>query len=120
VATGGSLPAALSSPSITFRDCAGHLPVTPARTTRHIIERVYRAAGHPPRLFAAGRTTLRALGLVQPPLREYLHTLYQFTDPWIVDDSKFRHAFDTPAAPVGAALADTLTWYRDHETTNAA
>jgi nucleoside-diphosphate-sugar epimerase len=90
-----------------------HLPVAPARTTRHIIEQVYRAAGHKPRLFAAGRTTLRALGLVRPPLREYLHTLYQFTDPWIVDDSKFRTAFDLAATPLDEALDATLAWYRD-------
>ena len=34
-----------------------------------------------PRILAAGRTTLRAIGLVKPEMREYLHTLYQFTDP---------------------------------------
>jgi len=90
-----------------------HLPVAPARTTRHIIDQVYRAAGHPPRLLAAGSMTLRALGLVQPSLREYLHTLYQFTDPWIVDDSKFRTAFGMAATPLDDALDATLAWYRD-------
>ena len=90
-----------------------HLPVAPARTTRDIIGQVYRAAGHPPRLLAAGRTTLRAVGLVQPPLREYLHTLYQFTDPWVVDDSKFRTSFGATATPLDDALDATLAWYRD-------
>ena len=47
-------------------------------------------AGHRPRSFAAGRTTLTLFGLIKPAMREYLHTLYQFTDRWVVDDSKFR------------------------------
>ena len=81
-----------------------HLPVAPARTTREIIEHVYRQAGHPPRTLAAGRTTMRALGLVKPAMREYLHTLYQFTDPWVVDDSKFRTSFG-----VSATLLDDST-----------
>lgn len=89
-----------------------HLPVAEARTTRQIIEHVYQAAGHPARALAAGRTTLRALGLFKPTLREYLHTLYQFTDPWAVDDSKFRTAFGVSATPLDEALDATLAWYR--------
>ena len=41
-----------------------HLPVAEARTTRQIID-VYALAGHKPATLAAGRTTLRALGLVR-------------------------------------------------------
>ena len=90
-----------------------HLPVTETRTTRQVIGEIYRLAGHKPRLLAAGRTTLRAMGLFMPEMREYRHTLYQFTDPWIVDDTKFRAAFGSPATPLGDALARTLDWYRD-------
>jgi hypothetical protein len=46
-------------------------------------------------------------------MREFLHTLYQFTDPWVVDDTKFRTAFGDQATPLGEALSTTLTWYRD-------
>lgn len=90
-----------------------HLPVAPARTTRAIIAEVYRLAGRRPRCFAAGRTTLRLLGLAQPAMREYLHTLYQFTDRWVVDDSAYRTAFGVQATPLDDALAATLRWYRD-------
>ena len=41
-------------------------------------------------------------------MREYLHTLYQFTDPWVVDDGKFRAAFGDHATPLDEALATTL------------
>jgi nucleoside-diphosphate-sugar epimerase len=96
-----------------------HLPVAPARNTRQIIEYVYRAAGRQPRTLAAGRATLRALGLVKPAIREYLHTLYQFTDPWVVDDAAFRTAFGSSATPLEEALDTTLAWYRAQASVHA-
>lgn len=89
-----------------------HLPVASPRTTRQIIEQVYAMEGHRPRTLAAGRTTLRVIGLVKPAMREYLHTLYQFTDRWVVDDRKFGTAFGHAATPLDDALATTLAWYR--------
>jgi nucleoside-diphosphate-sugar epimerase len=90
-----------------------HLPVAETRTTRQIIERVYGLAGHRPRCFAAGHTTLRLAGLIKPAMREYLHTLYQFTDRWVLDDTKFCTAFGDHTTPLDDALATTLQWYRD-------
>ncbi len=89
-----------------------HLPVGETRTTRQIVDQVYRLAGHRPRTLAAGRTALRLTGLVKPTMREYLHTLYQFTDRWVVDDSRFRTAFGDLATPLDDALSATLEWYR--------
>ena len=90
-----------------------HLPVAPARSTRQIIDDVYALAGQRPRLFAAGATALRLVGIVKPAMREYLSTLYQFTDRWVVDDSAFRTAFGETATPLPDALAATVQWYRD-------
>ena len=97
-----------------------HLPVAETRTTRQLIEQLYRRCGHRPRVFAAGRTTLRLAGVARPALREYLHTLYQFTDRWVVDDSKFRGAFGDQATPLDHALATTLRWYRDRTASHQA
>ena len=88
-----------------------HLPVTETRTTREVVDAVYAMTGHQPRILAAGRTTLRVIGLFKPAMREYLHTLYQFTDPWVVDDGRFRAAFGDLATPLDEALATTLQWY---------
>ena len=99
-------------------DAAGqiwHLPIAETRTTRQVVEQVYGLAGTRPRVLSAGRTTLRLLGVVQPAMREFLHTLYQFTEPWIVDDSKFRSTFGDISTPLDDALAFTLRWYRDDE-----
>ena len=89
-----------------------HLPVAPARSTRQIIDDVYALADQRPRSFAAGATALRLVGIVKPAMREYLSTLYQFTDRWVVDDSKFRSTFAVAATPLPDALASTLQWYR--------
>jgi nucleoside-diphosphate-sugar epimerase len=124
-----------SDPSFTTRAASGlitlathpaaageiwHLPVAETRTTRRIIEQLYRLAGHRPRVFAAGRTTLRLAGVAKPALREYLHTLYQFTDRWVVDDGKFRDPFGDQATPVDDALATTLRWFRDRTASHQA
>ena len=90
-----------------------HLPVAETRTIRQVVETIYGLAGHKPKIMAAGRMTLRAIGLFKPEMREYLHTLYQFTDPWVVDDHKFRAAFGDLATPLDEALATTLAWYAD-------
>lgn len=89
-----------------------HLPVAEARTTREIIAQLYAATGHKARSYAAGATTLRLFGLVKPAMREYLHTLYQFDERWVVDDTKFRTAFGDGSTPLDDALTATLEWYR--------
>jgi nucleoside-diphosphate-sugar epimerase len=107
----------------THDEAAGgiwHLPVAETRTTRRIVEQVYGLAGHRPRLFAAGRTALRLAGMAKPALRDYLHTLYQFTERWVVDDTKFRTAFGDRATPLDDALATTLRWYQDRTTDHQA
>lgn len=89
-----------------------HLPVAAPWTTRRLVEHVYALTGHRPRVLSAGDTTLRLLGLVLPELREYRHTLYQFSEPWVVDDSAFRTTFGGQATPLTDALANTVDWYR--------
>jgi nucleoside-diphosphate-sugar epimerase len=90
-----------------------HLPVAPAQTTTALIDHIFSLAGHRPRTFAAGRLTLAAVGLVKPIMREYQHTLYQFTDRWVVDDAKYRARFGGEATPLHDGLAATLACYRE-------
>ena len=63
-------------------------------------------------LAAAGRGDCARSACSSLEMREYLHTLYQFTDPWVVDDTKFRAAFGDRSTPLGEALDTTLDWYR--------
>ncbi len=89
-----------------------HLPIAETWTTRQVIGHLYGLAGNRPKLFAAGRTSLRLYGLFRPEMKEYLHTLYQFTDDWVVADDRFRSAFGDLSTPLVEALATTLEAYR--------
>jgi nucleoside-diphosphate-sugar epimerase len=91
-----------------------HLPIAETLTTRQFVDAIYAAARHPTRLTAAGRTALALIGLVKPELKELRHTLYQFTEPWVVDDTKFRTTFGDLSTPLTTAIESTLHWYRNN------
>lgn len=92
-----------------------HLPIAETVTTRRMIELVHEAVGTRTRLIAAGRRTLAVLGVLKPELRELTHTLYQFTEPWVVDDTAYRTAFGDTTTPLPVAVKETVDWYRHHE-----
>ncbi len=67
------------------------VPTAPPRTQREALGDIARAAGvPPPKVSVLGPRAMRALGLVVPMLRELSGTAYQFTAPFVVDDSTTR------------------------------
>jgi hypothetical protein len=58
--------------------------------------------------------------VAKPELKELRHTLYQFTEPWVVDDTKFRTAFGDLSTPLGCAIESTLHWYRNNPAKEAS
>ncbi len=67
------------------------VPSAPPRTQRAALGDIARAAGAPqPRISVLGPRALRTLGLVVPMLRELSGTAYQFTAPFVVDDTSTR------------------------------
>jgi nucleoside-diphosphate-sugar epimerase len=91
-----------------------HLPNDPGtRTTRQLVDVVYRHAGKSrSRLRRLPPVLLRALGLVNPTMRELVEMQYQFDEPFVVDSSKITDKLGVEATPVEQALADTLRSYR--------
>jgi hypothetical protein len=55
---------------------------------------------------------LRALGLVNPMMRELAEISYQFDEPFILDTSKYESAFGAAGTPLADAVAATVAWYR--------
>jgi nucleoside-diphosphate-sugar epimerase len=92
-----------------------HLPNDPdTRTTRQLVDLVYRQAGRPRgRLRRLPPVVLRALGLVDPTMRELVEMQYQFEEPFVVDSSRITGKLGVRATPLEQALADTLRSYRD-------
>ncbi len=96
-----------------------HLPNDPdTRTTRQLVDIAYQHAGRSrSKLRALPPLVLRALGLVNPTVRELLEMQYQFDEPFVVDSTKIATALGAKATPVDDAVADTLDVYR-HEAAN--
>jgi nucleoside-diphosphate-sugar epimerase len=91
-----------------------HLPNDPdTRSTRQLVDIVYQRAGQPrTKLRAMPPLMLRALGLINPTVRELGEMQYLFEEPFIVDSSKIASKLGVQATPLDQALDDTLATYR--------
>jgi nucleoside-diphosphate-sugar epimerase len=91
-----------------------HLPNDPhTRTTRQLVDTIYQLAGQPKtKLRSTPTLLLRAVGVVNPTVRELLELQYEFQEPFIVDSTKIATKLDAHATPLDQALADTVAGYR--------
>jgi nucleoside-diphosphate-sugar epimerase len=91
-----------------------HLPNDPdTRTTRQLVDIVYRQAGQPgTKVRGTPTLVLRALGLVNPVVRELVEMQYEFEEPFIVDSHKIATKLGLHATPLEQALDHTLASYQ--------
>jgi nucleoside-diphosphate-sugar epimerase len=91
---------------------AWHLPSPETVTTRQFVEKIFEEVGKPARIQAAPKIVLRVMGLFNPGMREMIEMLYEFEEPFVLDDSKFEEAFGEHATPLREAIGETVRWYR--------
>ncbi len=91
---------------------AWHVPNAPTQSTRDFVEQVETQIGRPVKIRTAGKSTLTMLGWFNPMLREMKEMYYEFSEPYIVDDSKYRAAFGDGATAHEEAIQATVAWYR--------
>jgi nucleoside-diphosphate-sugar epimerase len=89
-----------------------HLPGPQTVTTRALLDLVASEVGHPVAIRSVPRLALRALGLVNPMMRELAEMAYQFDEPFILDTTRYEAAFGPAGTPLAAAVATTIAWYR--------
>ena len=91
-----------------------HLPNDPdTRTTRQLVETIYRHAGQSrTKVRSIPPLLLRLLALKNPTVRELLEMQYQFEEPFIVDSNKIATKLGVAATPIDQAITDTLATYR--------
>ena len=94
-----------------------HLPGPQTVTTRALLDLVAAEVGHPVGIRSLPKLAVRALGLVNPMLRELAEMSYQFDQPFILDTSKYESAFGAAGTPLAAAIAATVAWYRTRPST---
>jgi nucleoside-diphosphate-sugar epimerase len=92
---------------------AWHLPSPETVTTREFVEMIFEAVGKPARVQAAPKILLRALGLFNPGMRETIEMLYEFEEPFVLDDSRFKQEFGDHATLLREAIQRTVRWYRE-------
>jgi nucleoside-diphosphate-sugar epimerase len=86
------------------------LPVLPAESTRAVVGRFAAAFGHP---IGTGRIpvwALRAAGLVWPIGRELAEMAYQWKQPFVLDDARFRARFAFGPTGWDEAVGATVAW----------
>jgi len=89
-----------------------HLPAPAVETTRAWVERFAHAFGRSPRLTRLSPVLLRVAGLFIPEARELPEMIYQWQQPFILDDAAFRARFGVTATPTAEATAATVAWAR--------
>jgi nucleoside-diphosphate-sugar epimerase len=90
------------------------LPCAPAETTRQVIGRFAGALGREIRAATLPRPILKALGLAIPFLREVNEMLYQWDEPFIVDDGPMRAELGVTPTDPDVAARDTVAWAAAH------
>ena len=94
-----------------------HLPGPETGTTRALLNLVAAKIGHRVGVRSLPKLAVRGLGLVNPMLRELAETYYQFSEPFILDTSKYQAAFGPAGTPLADAIATTLAWYQTRRDT---
>jgi len=90
------------------------LPCAPAGTFHELIDRLVPRLGRPIKIAEVPRWAVKAVGLVMPLMREVDEMLYQWDEPFVVDDRRFRERFHLVPTDVEEAAADTVDWARRH------
>jgi nucleoside-diphosphate-sugar epimerase len=84
-------------------------------TPREFADRVFAIAGRKPRLFIAGPTLVRIVGIFNPLMREVGEMQYLFETPVILDDSALRDALGgLTKTPYGEGIKLTLASMQPH------
>jgi nucleoside-diphosphate-sugar epimerase len=97
-----------------------HLPGPETVTTRQLLELVAGEVGHPVGVRSLPKLAVRALGLVNPTIRELVEISYEFEQPFVLDTTKYQSTFASEATPLATAIAATVAWYRSRNAASSA
>jgi len=93
---------------------AWHVPSNPPRTQREAVGDLCRAASvDPVRVKENPAVLMRALGLVNPLIRELAEVAYQFENPFVLDSTAAQHTFGLAPTPWDDVLASVIASYRN-------
>jgi hypothetical protein len=86
------------------------LPATPAERLRELVGRLAAKLGRELNVAQVPRWVTKVAGIFVPLMHELDEMLYQWDEPFVVDDSRFRERFHKVPADVDQAAAETVAW----------
>jgi len=78
------------------------------------LDAISAATGKPVSAMVGGKLMLSVIGLFNKTLAEMPEMLYEFTQPFILDSSKFQRAFGMQPTPFAQQISETLAFARHH------
>jgi nucleoside-diphosphate-sugar epimerase len=102
----------------THSESAGQIwiaPHAPAQTQGQMVEIICQVLGIIPRFTVISPMMMRLAGLFIPGARASVEMLYEFTEPFLVNSSKFTKTFLMDATPVRDGIKNTVDWYRAYQ-----
>ena len=93
---------------------AWHVPNAPTVSTRRVLEILSRITGNAPDVSALPVWVANLLGHFSPLMAEFEELQYQFTQPFVVDHSKFAGKYWSDATSFEDGLAAAAAWYQNN------
>lgn len=90
------------------------LPAAPAETSAAMIRRFGEALGREIAVEVMPGALLAAVALFMPMLREIREMRYQFEQPFLVNDARFRARFGTAPTPLDDGARAMAAWAKAH------
>ena len=93
------------------------LPCAPAGSMRELVARPSHELRRETRLAGLPRWMVKAIGVFVPLVREVGEMLYQWDEPFVINDRRFRERFRLEPADIDEATAATVAWAKQHYAT---
>ncbi len=90
------------------------LPCAQPGTLRELVGRLSRTLGRDLKLATVPRWMVSGLGLFVGIVREVGEMSYQWEEPFVIDDSRYRAQFGQEPTAIDSAAAATVRWATDH------
>jgi nucleoside-diphosphate-sugar epimerase len=92
------------------------VPHEPAVTGAQFLDLVNQALPEPVKTSMISKTMLRLAAPFHKPSKEILGISHQWTEPFVVDDRRYRETFGpVDTTPLSDAVAATVAWYRNRD-----
>ncbi|MEL6403490.1 MAG: NAD-dependent epimerase/dehydratase family protein [Chloroflexota bacterium] len=89
-----------------------HIPNAPAMTTRKLVELAATEFGTASNIQAMPKWMVRIMGMFVKTLGEFPEMMYEFEQPFIVENNKFEQRFGVSATPMLEGIRATVEWYK--------